>query len=301
MSENEIQIGTIVDNSKMPEWGPGRVLDIRGDTLIVYFRDYPGEGIKKIGAKAGVLTLAPSQTDAQLDNLPPYKDGKFKSTKRRVTLDEGIKLFHNLFPLYFADPKYQKDPSIGERNYKLEAHDHFVKTLGGGQREALLATGNIDELCKRALAVEGKVNLLSPYEKMALRDGLKNEAAARRFFKTLFYLLEETRPSEVCFEAYIDAVSKLPVEKGKSRVTTWPVLTVLPFLADPRRHMFLKPEVTKACADRLTFDLNYRAELNWLTYKKLLEMSDILMQKLGPLGAQDFIDVQSFIWVIGNY
>jgi hypothetical protein len=64
--------------------------------------------------------------------------------------------------------------------------------------------------------------------------------------------------------------------------------------------MFLKPNVTKDCAARLTFDLKYSPQLNWATYSKLLEMSHYLMECLTPYGAVDFIDVQSFIWVIGG-
>jgi len=64
--------------------------------------------------------------------------------------------------------------------------------------------------------------------------------------------------------------------------------------------MFLKPEVSKECADRLAFNLNYTPTLNWLTYQKLLEMSKLLMEHLRPLGAREMIDVQSFMWVIGQ-
>jgi len=51
---------------------------------------------------------------------------------------------------------------------------------------------------------------------------------------------------------------------------------------------------------RLNYDLRYRPELNWETYDRLLEMSRILMERLQPQGARDFIDIQSFIWMIGE-
>ena len=65
--------------------------------------------------------------------------------------------------------------------------------------------------------------------------------------------------------------------------------------------MFLKPEVTQQCAERLTFDLAYSSDLNWPTYERLLVMSARLLEILRPYGASDFIDVQSFSWVIGAY
>ena len=63
--------------------------------------------------------------------------------------------------------------------------------------------------------------------------------------------------------------------------------------------MFLKPTVTQDCAVGLMFDLQYSPELNWLTYAKLMEMSTFLLEYLRPYGARDFIDVQSFVWLVG--
>ncbi|GAG90350.1 unnamed protein product, partial [marine sediment metagenome] len=49
------------------------------------------------------------------------------------------------------------------------------------------------------------------------------------------------------------------------------------------------------------FDLNYKAGLNWITYSRLIKLADMLFEELKPLGAKDYIDVQSYIWVIGKY
>jgi hypothetical protein len=61
--------------------------------------------------------------------------------------------------------------------------------------------------------------------------------------------------------------------------------------------MLLKPEMTKVCAERLTYDVLYSSQLNWSTYERLLDMSQILLEKLRRYGAVDFIDVQSFMWL----
>jgi hypothetical protein len=63
--------------------------------------------------------------------------------------------------------------------------------------------------------------------------------------------------------------------------------------------MYLKPEVTQECAARMMFDLQYSTELVPAPYLPLLEMSRSLLDQLRPLGARDFLDVQSFIWIIG--
>jgi hypothetical protein len=295
------QVGMMVNHRSRHDWGPGKVLAVEGQKLKIYFRDCPGEdAIKTLVPTADMLELAASQIDPQLDNLPPYRAGKLQTTKKRLTIDEGLVAFHRLFPLYFEDPKYFNDPQLGERAYKLAAHQLFVNTLGDGKGRQLLQAGHLDEVRKHALAVEAKVNLLSSFERMALRDGLKDDAAAHRFFQALFNLIEAPRLDQTTFEGWITAVELLPVQPGKSRAHTWPILTLLPYLACPDRQMFLKPDKTKACADCLRFELQYRTELNWLTYQKLLEMAELLLRRLQPFGARDMIDVQSFIWVIGE-
>lgn len=50
-------------------------------------------------------------------------------------------------------------------------------------------------------------------------------------------------------------------------------------------------------------DINYRSELNWLTYNRVLELAELIRTKLikdgrETLAPRDLIDVQSFIWVI---
>ena len=201
------------------------------------------------------------------------------------------------FPEGFKDSRYLKM----EREYKWHAHTKYAETLGDGKGESLLAAGRLDEVVQHILSAERAVNLLSPYEKSAFADGLKNPQAAHEYAAALFGVLAAPDRDQTVFERFIKAVTNLPAEEGRARVATWPVLTILPFLAQPERFMFLKPEVTQKAADRLLWNLNYTSKPNWLTYTRLLKMSQVLMTMLQPLGVRDLIDVQSFIWVTGHY
>ncbi len=62
----------------------------------------------------------------------------------------------------------------------------------------------------------------------------------------------------------------------------------------------MKPQVTKQAAERFAFELRYSPEPNWETYSRLLALGTLLMDELKDLKPRDFIDVQSFIWCIGN-
>ena len=87
--------------------------------------------------------------------------------------------------------------------------------------------------------------------------------------------------------------------KGTSPVK-WPILTLFPFLAQPRLHLFLKPEATKQAARNMRFELNYRPAPNWLTYSRLLEFAKQLRRTMSDWHPRDMIDMHSFIWVTGG-
>jgi hypothetical protein len=297
--------GMLVRHPKKSEWGLGKVLVVGAGSATVFFKDDPADHRIFLLDRTS-LDIAEIQSDPTLDNLPPFVNGTFATKNKKVTMQDGIEEFKRRFPLGFEDPRYLGGKSVGvvgERNYKLRGHERYLEAFGDGRGEALLAAGKFDELRDQAHAVatKGKMNLLSPYEAMAFRDGLAaSDTVAAEFFGALFSFVTNG-PNQQGFNALANAVNDIPVKKGGSRAATWPIQTLLPFLADPARFMFLKPEPTKACADRLRFDLHYDSALRWATYEQLLKMGTHLLKELRPLGARDFIDAQSFMWVIEKY
>ena len=88
--------------------------------------------------------------------------------------------------------------------------------------------------------------------------------------------------------------------KKQSRFLTHPVVRVFGFIAQPKKHIFLKPKVTQAAARSYGFDFQYRSKLSWETYASLLEFAETIRRDLADLKPRDMIDVQSFIWVLGS-
>jgi hypothetical protein len=310
MSPTEYKVGMLVEHPKMPQWGPGKILDIRGQILTIYFRDVPeqkvGDAVKNISLDYVSLIAVECQTDFMLESLPAIRKGKGQMVRPRWSLDGAIAFSLRLFPMGFKDAKYIGDLERGERTYKIHASEVFNASLGNGRGERLLEQGNIHEVCSRALAaIRSPFNLLFRNEFMALRDGLKDPTAATRFFTAFFDVLAKEKPQQDTFEKLIDAVDALPFERGKSNPAKWPALTVFPFIARPDTFMFLKPVVTHRAAKALAFPLQYRSALNWRTHERLLALSDLLKGELlkrpeGSLHPEDWIDVQSFIWVTGR-
>ena len=81
---------------------------------------------------------------------------------------------------------------------------------------------------------------------------------------------------------------------------TWPVVTVFGFLAQPDRHMFLKPNVTRLAASRYGFEWHYQSRPAFTTYRELLALARTVKADQHDLGPRDLIDVQSFLWVQGS-
>ena len=59
----------------------------------------------------------------------------------------------------------------------------------GNHLKGLLESQNYDEIVRRALQVINKINLISPNEKMSLKDSLKTSENIQLFAKSLFDLL----------------------------------------------------------------------------------------------------------------
>jgi hypothetical protein len=77
-------------------------------------------------------------------------------------------------------------------------------------------------------------------------------------------------------------------------------VSVFGFIAQPDRHIFLKPNVTKIAAQKYGFDFRYESKPNWETYASLLEFAETIRRDLRDLKPRDMIDLQSFIWVQGS-
>ena len=67
--------------------------------------------------------------------------------------------------------------------------------------------------------------------------------------------------------------------------------------------MFLKPEVAKDFAARVghRFAQDYQSSLKPEIYESLLDLADKTTSELSSLKPRDRVDVQSFIWVVGDY
>ena len=185
-----------------------------------------------------------------------------------------------------------------ERNYKLQAHERWTELLSPAAYSALLRDGEYREAARRAVTIESRTNLLFSFEKMALRDAVRSPAGARAFAEGLYAFLHGGSDARRAFEAWCGVLAQLP--RRQTRVLTWPLATVFGFLAQPRRHIFLKPNVTRIAARAYQYDFSYVSTPGWDTYASLLGFADRIRCDQRDLRPRDMIDLQSFIWVQGS-
>ena len=183
-----------------------------------------------------------------------------------------------------------------ERGYKERAHQQWLEVLDRANFRKLL--DRPAEIAAHAVRIESRTNLLFSFEKMALRDAVKSPAGAELFANALYDFLHGNRNDETRFEKWCDAVARLP--RRQTRVLTWPLVTIWGFLAQPDRHIFLKPNVTRRAAEAYGYDFAYQSKPSWPVYQGMLKFAETIRRDNRDLRPRDMIDLQGFIWVQGS-
>jgi hypothetical protein len=206
------------------------------------------------------------------------------------------KKFLRFFPGGFRDETYLE----WERDYKWETHQNWEEALNRNEFRRLLEKRQYAEIAARAVRTEqrSRHSMIFSFEKMALRDAVKSTAGARAFATGLYDFLHGSGTDEARFIAWCEVIASLP--RKQTRVLTWPLVTVFGFIAQPDRHIFLKPNVTKIAATKYGFDFPYQSKPNWETYARLLDFAETIRRDQRDLKPRDMIDLQSFIWVQGS-
>ncbi|MEJ0024982.1 MAG: hypothetical protein WDN01_03045 [Rhizomicrobium sp.] len=210
------------------------------------------------------------------------------------SLGRARRKFLRFFPGGFRDETYL----AWERNYKWEAHLEWKAHLNQKDFARALHEGRHAEIAARAVRIESGRSLLFSFEKMALRDAVREKAGAKAFAEGLFAFLHGTPPLAERFERWCAAVEALP--RKQTRVLTWPLVTVFGFLAQPQTHIFLKPNTTREAARILRLPFDYTSRPNWRTYEGYLALARAVRTSIRDMRPRDLIDVQSFLWVQGS-
>jgi hypothetical protein len=223
------------------------------------------------------------QGDSAEDVWRRLHDEAGKANPRYFGFDGARARFLRFFPDGFRSERY----AAQERDYKVEAKSKLERTVP--LTEAATGSG----LGEAVLSVFRATNLLYPLEKSRLQPLLRGPDASSFIRAAARFTMGETKPALLEMERLLKSYDS----------AKWTVVTYLPFLWLPENHMFLKPEVTKVFAARVghRFALDYEPRLQIGVYESLLDLVAESADELADLRPRDRIDVQSFIWVVGEY
>jgi hypothetical protein len=296
---NELKSGMLVQHASL---GLGKLVAVEPDAVHVFFESSESRFATKLRLPMAASLLTPSKAEnAWLRATAPFTlDAKSGSARHALPLSwvgerEAMARFGEAFPHGFGEAAAA--PDGGDKRERAArwraAQATFSELLGGGEGERLLEAGKLAELAKRALKVEKHVSVLHlPSDKQALAVALQEPSLCAEYFGALFSLLAAPAPAKAPFEELAKAVAALP---HSTPGAPWVATTLLPAIAQPERHVFLRPRGSCDAAHRLGFDLKFDATPNWRTYDALLDMSKLLLEVLRPHGARDHVDVDSFV------
>jgi hypothetical protein len=218
---------------------------------------------------------------------------------RRATLPglaAAKRRFREIFPRGFADPTYL----AWERDYKWAAHLAWRAALNQSAWRRLLEAGDHREICARIVRfyARSKLNMLALYEWMALREALEDSRGARILAPALYDLVHGGDAFGSRLERFVETLDRVP--QRQTRLAKWPVVTLFPFVAQPTRHLVVKPRLMKRTAEQLGFEIAYRPQPNAATYTAVVRAASVVRQALARWNPRDLIDVQGFIWVTSS-
>jgi hypothetical protein len=265
------------------DWGLGQILSVTATEVHVFFVEAGKKDFLLANANLEKVTGQEAQHPI-LDHLIVNDGGSLTSFK---SIRQSIDRFLQIFPKGF----YGDDFYDHERGYKEKAHRLAMEHLGKENFESLLASADYAGICKGAMKVANATNLIFPNEKMALNDGLVEPSYQKQFSEALFALLFSDNDPESTFTSFANVLEEIGAAK-------WPIVSYFPFITHLDRHIFIKPTITKNAAEVCAFDISYRPELNWNTYRLVLRLADHLFKEIAELKPRDMIDVQSFMWSI---
>jgi hypothetical protein len=279
---------TVADIPRCPECGSDKL------------RNTPPtkDGHHRICSDCTHMWHEPKLTAGAKARAPGGSKGTRRTTLARWTFEEALEHFIRAYPGGFHDPNYARR----ERDWKWAKHELWRDTVspGGIATLAKASPDSAANLIEKMMRT--KYPMLHPQgEIVPMRDAVHRPEFTARYFSALGDLLDAPSLGSTAFDNYVGALTSLPLI-GNGNLAKWTIVTFIPFLAQPSRHMFLKPGRTKEITRRLGVNILYSATPKWDTYERLLTFSNDLLEFLKPHGARDMIDVQSFIWAVtGDY
>jgi hypothetical protein len=180
------------------------------------------------------------------------------------------------------------DPELDSWKVECDSTCHYIGAVAKPKRMTKTASWSREDAMER---------FIRKSELPRVRAAMMRTEKMTPFLIALADILEAPRPNAAQYAAYLTAFTALEFPPKKTPLT-WPIVTALPFIAHPERHMVVKPSAMQTAASGLGFAIQYKATPNWATYDRVLQFSDEVLAFIKPRGGEDMIDVHAFISAI---
>lgn len=302
-----IRVGSYVTHALRPAWGVGKVFGQSLQHILVGFSNVPeAERFKRMEWRPGLLEQSDVTHDPELDSWkiecdstchPLLATVKIRKTAKASlwTREQGMEKFLNKFNGGFPDTWYRSS----HRDARLAQTKLWNELLPGNALRELAADQShiAAQHILKVLDLKEKPLLQVKTELPRLRAAFMRTEKMPAFLNALADLIEAEPPSAAMFDAYVDAFNALELPAKKTPMT-WPIVTALPFIAAPQKHMFVKPTQIRNAAAGLGFELRFKPSPNWTTYERVMAFSADLLEFVKPRSGTDMIDVQAYISAI---
>jgi hypothetical protein len=303
-----IRVGSYVTHSQRPAWGVGKVFGQSDQHVLVGFRALPvQERFKRMEFRVGLLDPSDVKQDTELDSWKVECDstchylGAVEKPRKvkaaQLTREQAMERFIEKFNNGFPDAWYRST----HRDQRVSQHQTFTARL---QPERLRALALSDpraagDMLIGVLETPSRSLLNARAELPRLREAFADIKNLPPYLNALADLLEAERPNVKTFEAYVAAMAAFEATAKNSPVT-WPLVTALPYIAQPDRHLFVRPTSTQRAASLMGFELRFNRKPNWPTYERVLGMGNNLLEFIKHRSGEDMFDVQAFVAAIGE-
>ncbi len=284
----DLENGTLVRHNTL---GVGKIVALEPNAVHVFF---PGGETRfatklRLPAARPLLRTEGVEPNEWLAGLSAFtldtKEGRYALAASFMTHEEAAQRFLAAHRGGFGSAPFRAATW-------RDAQEAWAEAFPPGAGETLLAAGDHAEITKRLLKIVKLGAALHPPGDVAdVKEALAAPETAGPFLSALFELVSVPSPGRARFDKLFAAARALPVDPAHQ----WLVATLFPFLAAPSRHVVLRPKITCTAAERLGCDLRYEVAPTWTTYSALRAFSVQLLERLTPLGAKDFVDVEAFL------
>jgi hypothetical protein len=253
--------------------------------------------------RPGLLERAEVKNDPELDSWkvecdstchPVLATVRAKRTAKAAlwTREQGMEKFLNKYNGGFPDAWYRSS----HRDPRTRQQQMWNELLGGGKLRGLaeeqphIAAQHILKI----MDLPDKPLLHAKNELPRLRDAFMRTERMPAFLIALADLLDAERVTAAVYEPYLTAFAALAPATQKTPMS-WPIVTALPYIAQPETHMFLKPASMRNASAGLGVDIKFKPAPNFATYDRTLAFGKDLLEFIQPRSGSDMIDVQGFI------